>query len=107
MQFLLQHFIDDSLLHKGKETAVLQGRERYSYGDVLHLSNQFARCYAGLGLDKGSMLGILSRVRVEAAAAIIGALRQGIIYVPLNIHAPVSWLANVVRKGEKFVQNIH
>jgi amino acid adenylation domain-containing protein len=99
MKYLLQHFIDDSLNRKGHDPAVLQGGQRYSYADVLRLSNQFARCYAGLGLGKGAMLGILSRVRVEAVAAMIGALRQGVIYVPLNIHAPVSWLANVVKNA--------
>jgi amino acid adenylation domain-containing protein len=99
MRYLLQHFIDDSLKRKGDDTAVLQGDQRYGYADVFRLSNQFARCYRGVGLRKGSMLGILSRVRFEAVAAMIGALRQGVVYVPLNIHAPVSWLANVVRNA--------
>jgi amino acid adenylation domain-containing protein len=99
MKYLLQHFIDDSLNQGGDAPAVLQGGEPFSYADVLRLSNQFARGYAGLGLGKGAMLGILSRVRVEAIAAMIGALRQGVIYVPLNIHAPAAWLANVVRSA--------
>jgi amino acid adenylation domain-containing protein len=99
MKYLLQHFIDDSLNNKGRDIAILQGTEKYTHADVLRLSNQFARCYVNLGLHKGSMLGILSRVRFEAIAAMIGALRQGIVYVPLNIYAPVSWLANVVRNA--------
>ncbi len=45
------------------------------------------------------MIGILSRVRAEAAIAMMGALREGVVYVPLNIMAPVAWLGNVIKNA--------
>jgi amino acid adenylation domain-containing protein len=45
------------------------------------------------------LIGILSQVRVETIAAIIGALKAGVVYVPLNIHAPANWLGNVIQKA--------
>jgi len=54
---------------------------------------------AAQGLVKGGLVGILSRVRVEVIAAMIGALRSGIVYVPLNIHAPTAWLNGVIRRA--------
>lgn len=99
MRYLIQHFIDDSFRLRAHCPAVKQGSQTYTYGQVNELANQFARHYAAQGLVKGSLVGILSRVRVEAIAAMIGALRSGIVYVPLNIHAPTAWLNGIIRRS--------
>ena len=46
------------------------------------------------------MIGILSRVRAEAVVAMLGALRAGVKYVPMNTLAPANWLGNVVKGAE-------
>ncbi|NRO99388.1 amino acid adenylation domain-containing protein [Paraburkholderia sp. NMBU_R16] len=99
MRYLIQHFVDDSFRLRADCPAIKQGSQTYTYGQVNELATQFARHYAALGLVKGSLIGILSRVRIEVIAAMIGALRSGIVYVPLNIHAPTAWLNGVIRRS--------
>lgn len=99
MRYLIQHFIDDSFRLRANWPAVKQGSQTYTYGQVDELAIQFARHYAKQGLVKGNLVGILSRLRVEVIAAMIGALRSGVVYVPLNIHAPTAWLNGVMRRA--------
>jgi len=99
MRYLIQHFIADSFRLRADRPAVKQGAKICTYGQLDEFAGRFARHYATLGLGKGSLVGILSRVRIEAIAAMIGALRTGIVYVPLNIHAPTAWLNGVIRRA--------
>lgn len=99
MQYLVQHFIEHSLTHCGEAPAVQQGAEVFSYQALETMIQQFIGFYQRHGLKKGDMIGILSRVRVEAIAAMIAALRSGIVYVPLNIHAPAAWVGNIIEKS--------
>src|SRR5919199_2051744 len=99
MKFLIQHYIQDTLSDARDKIAVEQGGETYSYGEIEKLSNKIANYFKYEGLTKGTLVGILSRVRVEAIAAMIGALKVGVVYVPLNIHAPVQWLGGIISKS--------
>lgn len=99
MKFLIQHYIQDTFRDARDKIAVDQGGETYSYGEIEKLSNKIANYFKYEGLTKGTLVGILSRVRVEAIAAMIGALKVGVVYVPLNIHAPVQWLGGIISKS--------
>lgn len=99
MKYLIQHFLDDSFNQRPDAVVIKQGQKEFTFAEVNRLARQFARQYQQLGLKKGDMIGLLSRVRVEAVAAMIAALRSGIVYVPLNIHAPSRWVGNITRKS--------
>lgn len=99
MKFLVQHFIEQTFQERSSQIAIEQGHLQYTYSDIECLSNRYATVLIGLGLKKGQQIGVLSRVRFETIAAMIACLRLGIVYVPLNIHAPSSWIGNVVRKS--------
>jgi acyl-CoA synthetase (AMP-forming)/AMP-acid ligase II len=99
MRYLIQHFIDESFRLRRDYPAVKQGQQTYTYGQLDELATQFSQHYCAQGLGKGSLVGIVSQVRVETIAAMIGALRSGIVYVPLNIHAPTAWLNGVIRRA--------
>ncbi|WP_223537222.1 amino acid adenylation domain-containing protein [Pseudomonas sp. GL-B-16] len=99
MRYLIQHFIDESFRLRKDYPAVKQGQQTYTYGQLDELATRFSRHYCAQGLGKGSLVGIVSQVRVETIAAMIGALRSGIVYVPLNIHAPTAWLNGVIRRA--------
>ncbi len=99
MNYLIQHFIEDSFTSFAEKTAVKQGDRRYTYAEIDELAFRFESHF----FDKkpaANMIGILSRVRVEAIVAMIAAIRAGVVYVPLNILAPVSWLANVIKSAQ-------
>ncbi len=98
MKYLVQHFIEDSIRQRGNATAVKQGATLYTYGQIDSLSSSFENYFAGVR-SQHKLVGILSRVRVEAIVAMIGALRAGLPYVPLNTFAPISWLGNIIKSA--------
>ncbi|MBX9693187.1 MAG: acyl--CoA ligase, partial [Cyanobacteria bacterium] len=98
MKYLVQHFIERTLQEIPTRTAIKQGDRLFSYGEVDQLSRKFQTYYRE-NPPRGDMIGILSRVRAEAVVAMIGALREGVVYVPLNIMAPVAWLGNVIKNA--------
>jgi amino acid adenylation domain-containing protein len=100
MKFLINHVIEENLKNSTDAIAIQQGKETYTYGDVQNLANKFVLHFQSLGLKKGDNIGLVSRVRFETIAAMIAALRCGVIYIPLNIHAPASWIENVVRVAQ-------
>jgi amino acid adenylation domain-containing protein len=99
MKYLIQHFIEKNLIALSDKVAIVQGEHSHTYGQIMALSNQYAHYFINLGLQKGELIGILSQGRVEAIAAMIGALKVGVVYVPLNIYAPTPWLGNVIAKS--------
>lgn len=99
MKYLIQHFIDDTFAEFPSRIAVRQGKRTYSYGQIDDLSKKFEQYFRN-DVPPKNIVGILSRVRVEAIVAMIGALRAGVVYVPLNTLAPTSWLGNVITNAQ-------
>lgn len=99
MKYLVQHFIEDSFRKYPTRTAVKQGDRLYTYAEIDELSCKFEQHFHETK-PAGKIVGILSRVRVEAIVTMIGALKAGIVYVPLNTLAPSSWLGNVINNAQ-------
>src|SRR5271169_495597 len=102
MKYLIQHFIEDTFKSAATRTAIKQGDRLFTYGEIDDLSNRFRTFFdsnARINRAGNGMVGILSRVRAEAIVAMIGALKSGVKYVPLNTLAPASWLGSVIRSA--------
>lgn len=99
MNYLIQHYIDDNFLQKKDSIAIAHGTRCMTYAEVDTLSKQFATYLHQNEIGQGTLVGILSNVLPEVICAMIGCLRQGVVYVPLNIHAPSEWLANIITKA--------
>lgn len=128
MKYLVPHFIEKTFEDKPDAQAIKQGARTFTYGEIDAQSRRFQRFFrsiqtSGTGrpgtlsthqsgtsvTDKTASslfekpgdkpVGILSRVRAEAIVAMIGALRAGQVYVPLNILAPAEWLGNVIKSA--------
>ena len=99
MKYLIQHFIEDTFRDFPSRVAVKQGEREYSYAEIDLLSRKFEKHFYKIKAPR-DIVGILSRVRVEAIVTMIGALRAGVVYVPLNTLAPASWLGNVIRNAQ-------
>lgn len=123
LKYLVPHFIEKTFEEKPDAPAIKQGARTFIYGEIDAQSRRFQRFFHNLHLEQTSTtdhpgtpitdktasslfekpqdkpVGILSRVRAEAIAAMIGALRAGQVYVPLNILAPAEWLGNVIKSA--------
>ncbi len=56
---------------------------RYTFGELLRLSNQLANALAGIGIKRGDRVGILLGQRPETALSHVTLYRMGAIAVPL------------------------
>ncbi len=59
-----------------------------TYGELDSMANRFARAFAAVGLATGDRIGIHLPRSGRAIAAMIGALRAGAAYVPLDPASP-------------------
>ncbi|RLE16499.1 MAG: hypothetical protein DRJ08_00920 [Acidobacteria bacterium] len=75
---------------------VKSGR-RFSYGELNRRALKWAGILHALGLSKGDRLALLSGNRVEFIDVFFGAIKAGIILVPLNTHLAAFELEEIIR----------
>lgn len=56
---------------------------RINYGDLAAQSRKFATALAGLGVERGSRVGVLMGKRVELVVTLLALARLGAVYIPL------------------------
>ncbi len=64
--------------------AVTSGGQRITYGELDRWTNQLARELADLGVTPGSLVGICVERGVELVSALLGVLKAGAAYVPIE-----------------------
>lgn len=99
MRYLLHDVFTETLKKSPSAAAVvMEGGRTVSYADMNTLANRFA---AVLKSFKPSVLGapfvgIMAPVHIESIAAVLGALKIGCAYVPLDEYSPTERLAKIV-----------
>ncbi len=74
-------------------TAVVCGGERLSYGELEAGSNRLANFLLSRGLTPGKLVGLCLERSVELVVAVVGVLKAGCAYVPLDPDYPPERLA--------------
>lgn len=74
--------------------------ERLSYGDVFERAARHAAVLSGMGLVPGDRICIQVEKSVEAIALTLGAIRAGVIFVPLNTAYTPAEIAYFVGDAE-------
>jgi len=64
--------------------ALIQGNYRWSHGELEERSNNAAAALLGLGLTAGSLVGMHADSSMETIAALLGVLKAGCGFVPLD-----------------------
>jgi amino acid adenylation domain-containing protein len=98
--YLVHHYLIPSFKEYSDKAAIIQANKTYAYSDLEAKIRQFECVLHYSGLLKGDKIGILSPVSFEAIACLIACLKRGIIYVPLNTHAPEDWIKKVIAKAD-------
>ncbi len=78
------------------KTALEYGDKRVTYGDLNRKSKQIANYIIGKGMQKGTLIGVLAENRAELISTIIGILRAGCVFVPLDSSYPVDRLRSMI-----------
>ncbi|WP_025688700.1 non-ribosomal peptide synthetase [Paenibacillus zanthoxyli] len=71
------------------EAVVFEG-QFLNYGQLERRSNQVANTLIGMGIAKGDMVAVQMERGLDLIPALLGILKAGAVYVPIDIHSPDS-----------------
>ena len=100
MRYLLHDvFIKSARDFPNNIAITVEGQSSITYADLNTLSNKFANFYKSLKgeIRENPYVGILSAVHEKSIAAVLGTLKIGGTYVPLDEHSPINRLANILK----------
>ncbi len=80
--------------------AVKLGDETLSYGELDARANQLANALVEQGIGRGSLVGIAAERSLALVVGLLGALKSGAAYLPLDLELPPSRLAEIARDAE-------
>ncbi|MGI9592890.1 MAG: amino acid adenylation domain-containing protein, partial [Myxococcota bacterium] len=80
----------------GRPAVVEPGRGAVSYADLDRLADRVAARLAGLGVARDSRVGLYLNRSADAIAAMLGCLRAGCAYVPVDPSAPALRNAEIL-----------
>ncbi len=95
MEFLLQDLFLATASKSPHRHAVRCNQEFLSYGRLEFLSRKIADALMLAGVRAGDRVGIYANKMPVTVAAILGTLRAGAVYVPLDPFSPVTRLATI------------
>lgn len=95
MGTLLQHWLTEQASRRPDSTAVVFGTERMLYGQLEEAANQLSRTLKAAGCKKGDRVFLVMPKSPTALISILGVLKAGCIYVPVD---PASPAARVAKK---------
>lgn len=89
----LHHLFEEQAQHLPEAVAVVCGERRMTYAELNRRSNQLAHYLKNLGAGPETRIGICVERDVEMLAGIMGILKAGAAYVPLDPGLPSERLA--------------
>jgi amino acid adenylation domain-containing protein len=79
------------------DAAAVGGPDRkWSFGEVEHQSNRIARLLVSIGLQRESVVGVLTRLPFEFITALLGILKAGCAYLPFDEETPYARLRHML-----------
>lgn len=83
-------------------TALVMQGNTISYGSLEKRSNALAHLLLELGCRPGDRICLFLRKSIDAVAAMLGILKAGAIYVPVDLDSPAARVGRVVAACEPF-----
>ncbi len=85
-------YLERSNAKYSDKTAIVEGAESYTYGELTQKAKAVGSFLAGKGLQKNTPVAVLMDKEMRALPVFWGINYAGGIYVPLDAHAPVNRL---------------
>ncbi len=83
-----------------KEIAVTCGREEYTYSELDRRANQFAHYLVRNGVTPGMKVGLCVERSVSMTVGLLGILKAGASYIPLDPAFPAARLAHMIEDSQ-------
>ncbi len=94
----IQCKLDRSFKKHGNQCAVAYQGKAYTFSEIEVNANRVVNVISGYQLTKGSTIGILCENRQWTISAIVGVLRSGMVFVPLDTTLPNGRLASIINQ---------
>jgi amino acid adenylation domain-containing protein len=84
----LDELINKNLINNIDAVAVTDGSSSLTYGLLMYFSNQVAEQLISRQCERGDVIGLMMDRSVEAIAGLLGIMKAGCVYLPLDPGAP-------------------
>ncbi len=98
-QTLSEKFSDIAARFSAK-TAVSSPSAKLTYAQLHQQSNQIAHLLQENGIQPGDVVAIYAATHPQTIAAVLGALKSGAVYLPLNEEDPVAWQESSLQQAQ-------
>ena len=96
----VHHLIEEQVNKTPAHVAVVCGTQQLSYQELNIRANQVAHLLSKSGVEQGSCVGMCLSASVDTIVALLGILKAGAAYVPLNPEHPPARLKAQLAKSE-------
>jgi amino acid adenylation domain-containing protein len=103
MTMLLHEATRERAHRRGDANAVAMGNDRLSYTELELQSNRFAHALVEVGCRRGDRVCLFVPKSPLAVTAMLGSLKAGCVYVPIDLASPAPRLAKIVAAADPSV----
>ncbi len=96
MVYLLQHLLVNSARRYPDKEAVVFQDQQITYRELDRVTNQLANVLRKNGVRRGDRVGIYLNKSIPAIVSILGTLKAGAVYVPLDPRAPAERISYIM-----------
>jgi len=100
MADLLQHYVTRRAEQDADAVALVMDDERLTYADLEVAGDRLANLLIDVGCVHGDRVALLTTKSPAAVTAMVGVLKAGCAYVPIDVDSPASRIAHVLRAAE-------
>ncbi|SEO94846.1 surfactin family lipopeptide synthetase A [Flavobacterium sp. CF108] len=98
---------EEQVVKSQDNTALVLGNETLSYKELNERANQVARLLRAKGLEREGVVGILMEKSFEVIIGMLGILKAGGVYVPIDVNYPQNRIDYIVENsGLKMILTI-
>jgi len=103
----LHHYVERQVLRTPDATAVVSAHRRLTYGEINAAANRLAWRLRGQGVGRGSIVGVCMERSAELVVALLGVLKAGAAYLPLDPDDPAERLSHMMTDSATPVVIVH
>jgi len=92
----IQQLFEEQVEHSSESVAVIHKEQQFTYGDLNQRANQLAHYLRALGVTPETLVGICVERSLDMVVGLLGILKAGGVYVPLDVTYPKERLAYIL-----------
>ena len=95
----LADLVEEQVVKTPNNTAIVFENQTITYSELNKKANQLARYLRKLGLKENSIIGIMLPRSIEVLVCMLGALKAGICYIPIDPALPKSRIEYMLKNS--------